>query len=157
MATPYLERYNKLEFFIYFVTGITFVLMTILFTYFAIKFRRKSEDEQGGKRSHHNTTIEVVWTVVPLIFFLVIFVWGWVVYKDFYTMPKNALEIHVYGQKWNWEFVYKNGKKSTKDLYVPVDRPVKLIMTSRDVIHSFYIPTFKIKRMCSRKLQCLAL
>ena len=144
--TPYLDRYNKLELFLYVVSGIVFVLMTFLFSYLAFKFRRKNKEEQGGKRSHHNTVIEVVWTVIPLLVFLIMFVWGWVVYKDFYTPPKNPLEIHVYGQKWSWEFVYKNGKKSTKDLYVPVDRPVKLIMTSRDVIHSFYIPTFKIKK-----------
>ena len=60
--------------------------------------------------------------------------------------PKDALEIHVYGQMWNWDFVYKNGRKSSRVLTVPVNTPVKLVMSSRDVIHSFFIPSFRIKQ-----------
>ena len=74
------------------------------------------------------------------------FGWGWVVYNKMRTPFKNALEIHVYGQMWNWDFVYKNGRKTAGTLYVPVNTPVKLIMSSRDVLHSFYVPAFRIKQ-----------
>ena len=74
------------------------------------------------------------------------FIWGCILYYDFKNPPEDSLEIHVYGQMWSWEFVYKNGRKTTNELYVPQGRPVKLIMTSRDVLHSFYIPTFRIKQ-----------
>ena len=72
--------------------------------------------------------------------------WGLIVYNKMRTPIKGALEIHVYGQMWNWDFVYKNGRKSAGTLYVPIDTPVKLVMSSRDVIHSFYVPSFRIKQ-----------
>jgi cytochrome c oxidase subunit 2 len=77
---------------------------------------------------------------------MVVFVWGWIVYQQLRTFPKDALEIAVTGQQWNWTFTYKSGKTSSGEFYVPIDQDVKMIMTSKDVIHSFYIPAFRNKQ-----------
>ena len=108
--------------------------------------KEKLQKSRGQADRHHSLFLEILWSFIPFVIFVVVFAWGWIVYKDFYTAPKNSLEIHVYGQMWNWEFVYKNGRKTSKELYVPVNQPIKLILTSRDVIHSFFIPTFRIKQ-----------
>ena len=135
-----------LEKFLIVISFISCILIILAFIYFAFRYRRRSEREEGRAKRHHNLSLEIVWSVIPFVIFLVVFIWGWLLYTDFRQAPKNSLEIHVYGQMWNWEFVYKNGKKTTNELYVPFNRPVKLIMTSRDVIHSFYIPSFRIKQ-----------
>ena len=144
--TDYVARLEKLEGFLIIISFIACFFITLAFGYFAFRFRRKEKKEEGRATQHHNLPLEVIWSCVPFVIFMVSFAWGWLVYKDARTAPKDSLEIQVYGQKWNWEFVYKNGRRTTNELYVPVDRPVKLIMTSRDVLHSFYIPTFKIKQ-----------
>ncbi|MBC86886.1 MAG: cytochrome c oxidase subunit II [Bdellovibrionaceae bacterium] len=124
--------------------------------YFAVKYRRQGEDDKTPYISH-NSTLEFLWSFIPFCIFMVVFAWGWFIYHQMRTFPEDSLEVHVYGQKWNWEFQYKSGKKTggtnletnatSKDgLYVPVNTPVKLIMTSRDVLHSFYIPGLRIKQ-----------
>ena len=145
-VTDYVARMERLEEFLIVVSFISCVLIIIAFVYFAFRYRRKTDQEEGQAQSHHNLPLEILWSFIPFVIFIVVFVWGWVVYKDFNTAPKNSLEIHVYGQMWSWEFVYKNGRKTTNELYVPSNRPVRLIITSRDVIHSFYVPAFKIKQ-----------
>ena len=145
-VTDYVARMERLEDFLIVSSFISCALIITAFVYFAFRYRRKSEKEEGQAEKHHNLPLELFWSFVPLAIFIVAFVWGWLVYKDFYTTPKNSLEIHVYGQMWNWGFIYKNGRKTTNELYVPANQPVKLIITSRDVLHSFYIPAFKIKK-----------
>ena len=120
--------------------------IVIAFLYFSFRFKRKEEKEIGSAKSHHNLKLEIVWQVIPFVIFMVAFAWGAILYYEVRRPPENSLEIHVFSQMWNWEFVYKNGRKTVNELYVPKDRPVKLIMTSRDVLHSFSIPAFKIKQ-----------
>lgn len=112
--------------------------------YFSVKYRRKTATDITPYITH-NTKLEVLWSVIPLIIFLFVFAWGWIVYHDMRAMPKNGLEIHVTGKQWAWTATYKNGVTST-EVVVPVNRDVKLILTSEDVIHSFYIPTFRLKQ-----------
>ena len=145
-VTDYVGRLQKLEDFLIIISFIACVLITLAFIYFAFLFRRKKDQEEGSAAQSHNLYLEILWSFIPFVIFMLAFVWGWLLYKDVRTAPADSLEIQVYGQKWSWEFVYKNGRKTTNELFVPVNRPVKLIMTSRDVIHSFYIPTFKIKQ-----------
>ena len=145
-VTDYVGHLQKLEEFLIGISFVVCVLIVLAFVYFAFRYRRKSEEEQGQKGSSHNNLLEFTWSFIPFLIFMGSFVWGWILYDDLRKAPADSLEIHVYGQKWNWDFVYKNGKKTTNEIVVPVDRPVKLVMTSRDVIHSFYIPTFKIKQ-----------
>lgn len=144
--TLYAEKLDALYNFLVVLSTIACVGIVILFMYFAIKFRRKSDSEVGKATVFHNVPLEVTWSAIPFLIFVVAFVWGLVVYKDYTSAPENRMEVHVYGQKWSWDFVYKNGRKITNEFYVPVNTPVKLIMTSRDVIHSFFIPSFRIKQ-----------
>ncbi len=113
--------------------------------YFVVKYKRKSASDKTPYISH-NTFLEFLWSFIPLVFFLGFFAWGWWIYHEMRKMPENALEVHVFGRQWSWEFVYKSGKSAGNEFVVPVNTPVKLIMTSRDVLHSFYIPSMRIKQ-----------
>jgi cytochrome c oxidase subunit II len=112
--------------------------------YFAIKYKRRSASDKTPYITH-DTRLEVLWSVIPLIVFLFVFAWGWVIYNDMRAMPKNGLEIQVTGKQWAWTAEYKNGVKST-EVVVPVNKDVKLILASEDVIHSFFVPSFRIKQ-----------
>jgi len=113
--------------------------------YFAVKYRRTSPDQKSAYISH-NTTLEFLWSFIPFVIFMVVFVWGWVVYSGLRTMPEDALEIAVQGQKWSWTFTYKNGRSVGAEFWVPVGQNVRLVMSSSDVIHSFYLPAFRTKQ-----------
>lgn len=113
--------------------------------YFVVKYRRKSNNDKTAYITH-NTFLEFLWSFIPLVIFLIVFAWGWIVYHDMRKMPENALEIHIFGKQWAWEAQYKSGVKAANLVVVPIDTDVKLIMTSIDVIHSFYVPSFRIKQ-----------
>lgn len=130
-----------------FLLVVSFISCAILIggmIYFVLKYKRKSPNDKTPYISH-DTRLEVLWSVLPLLIFLLVFGWGWAVYHDMREMPKNALEIQVTGKQWSWAAEYKNGVRST-DIVVPVNRDVKLILASEDVIHSFYVPSFRIKQ-----------
>lgn len=112
---------------------------------FAMKYRRKKE---GDKTPYiaHNTTLEFLWSFIPFVIFMIAFVWGWIVFHQLRKMPVDGLEIAVQAQKWDWTFVYKNGRRVASEFYVPVGQDVKLLMTSNDVLHSFYVPAFRSKQ-----------
>lgn len=129
-----------------FLIVVSFISCAILIggmIYFAVKYKRKTANDKTAYITH-DTRLEVLWSVVPLIIFLIVFAWGWVVYHEMRTMPKNALEIQITGKQWAWTAEYKNGVKAT-EVVVPVNKDVKLILGSEDVIHSFYVPSFRIK------------
>lgn len=113
--------------------------------YFVFKYKRKTNHDKTAYISH-NTFLEFLWSFIPLVIFLGVFAWGWYIYHDMRTMPKDALEVHVFGKQWAWEAEYKNGYKSVNEIVVPVDRDVKILLTSVDVLHSFYVPSFRIKQ-----------
>ncbi len=113
--------------------------------YFVGKYKRKTNNDKTAYITH-NSFLEFLWSFIPLVLFLLIFAWGWKVYHDMRTMPENAFEIHVVGKQWIWEFEYKSGVKTVNEFTVPVNTPIRLIMTSEDVIHSFYVPSFRIKQ-----------
>jgi len=113
--------------------------------FFVWKYRRKTDTDKTPYISH-NTFLEFLWSFIPLVFFLGFFAWGWWVYHQMRHMPENSLEVHVMGRQWSWEFTYKSGKTAGSEFVVPVNTPIKLIMTSQDVLHSFYIPSMRIKQ-----------
>lgn len=113
--------------------------------YFVFKYKRRTTNDKTPYISH-NTFLEFLWSFIPLVIFLGVFAWGWYIYHDMRAMPTNALEVHVFGKQWAWEAEYKNGFKTVNEVVVPVNRDVKLILTSNDVIHSFYVPSFRIKQ-----------
>lgn len=112
--------------------------------YFAYKYRRRTVEDKTPYITH-NTALEFLWSFIPLLIFLTVFGWGWYIYNNMRTMPKEAFEVEVLGMQWNWEFQYKSGA-SSNTLVVPVNKDIKLIMTSKDVLHSFYVPSFRIKQ-----------
>lgn len=130
-----------------FLIVVSFISCAILIggmIYFAIKYKRKTANDKTAYITH-DTRLEILWSVIPLIIFLFVFGWGWVIYHDMRTMPKDALEILVTGKQWAWTAEYKNGVKAT-EIVVPVRRDVKIVLASEDVIHSFYVPSFRIKQ-----------
>lgn len=131
-----------------FIHVISFILLagiTIAIIYFAWKYRRKSDNDVTPVITHNNT-LEITWSVIPLILVMIVFGWGFTGYMNHSTVPDDAYEIRVVGKSWLWEFQYENGTTSVNELNVPVDRPVKLVMSSEDVIHSFFVPDFRVKR-----------
>lgn len=113
--------------------------------YFAWKYKRKTPNDKTAYISH-SAALEFLWSFIPLVIFLGVFAWGWYIYHEMRTMPKDALEINVLGKQWAWEIEYKNGFKSVNELVVPINQDVKLLLASSDVIHSFFIPSFRIKQ-----------
>ncbi len=120
-----------------------FVLIVVLMGLFIMRYRVKDPNAEGP-RIYHNTALEVTWTAIPLGIVVVIFWLGFKGYMDLAVPPANAYEIQVTGQKWSWSFTYPTGHVDNV-LHVPTDRPVTLIMTSTDVIHSMYLPAFRAK------------
>ena len=118
------------------------IMITILI--FVIKYRRKSEDDITPVITH-NSILEVTWTVIPIILILIVFSWGFRGFLALSSAPANAYEINVTAASWLWEFQYPNGGTTVNEVFVPVDRPVKFIMRSDDVLHSLYVPDFRIK------------
>lgn len=126
---------------------IIFIALFIIGLIFVIKYKRTSQNQKAEKQITHNDAIEITWTVVPLIMVMVIFWWGYKDYLKLSLAPPNAMEIKVTGKKWFWAFEYpKDGIKLLNEFVVPVNTPIRLIMSSEDVIHSFYVPNFRIKR-----------
>jgi len=132
-----------LFYFILAVSVFFFLLIVGLMVLFVVRYRRR-EGEAAEPSPHHNMALEVTWTTIPVILVVIIFFFGFKGFLDMSTPPANAYEILVDGQKWNWSFTYPNGYVD-ENLHVPVDRPVRLVMSSADVIHSLYVPAFRIK------------
>lgn len=130
-----------------FLIIVSFISCAILIggmIYFAMKYKRKSANDKTAYITH-DTRLEVLWSVIPLIIFLLVFAWGWIIFHDMRTMPKNALEIQVTAKQWAWVAEYKNGVRSS-EIVVPVNKDVKILLASEDVLHSFYVPSFRIKQ-----------
>lgn len=132
---------------ILFVTVISvffFLLISAFLVGFAIKYRRKREDEETPYITG-NELIEITWTVIPSILLMIIFAWGYIEFKNLRTPPSDAMEVNVTAKQWLWQFDYYDGKKSLNELYVQLNRPVKMIMRSDDVLHSYFVPEFRVK------------
>jgi cytochrome c oxidase subunit 2 len=120
------------------------VLIAGLIVYFAIKHRRRAPDEIGTA-VHGALALELTWTIIPFIITMVLFVWGASVFFAEKRAPDETLNIYVVGKQWMWKFQHLDGQREIDELHVPVGRPVKLIMTSEDVIHDVFIPAFRVK------------
>ncbi|MGE3974142.1 MAG: cytochrome c oxidase subunit II [Bdellovibrionales bacterium] len=137
--------FDNLYAFLIWSSLISAVLMIGGMLYFVFKYSRKTPNDKTAYISH-NAILEFLWSFIPLVLFMAVFVWGWIVYYKQRNPPPDSMEIHVTARQWLWEFEYKNGKKTTNEIYAPVGVPVKLVMTSADVIHSFYVPSFRQKQ-----------
>ncbi|MFQ5807770.1 MAG: cytochrome c oxidase subunit II [Phycisphaerae bacterium] len=132
-------------YFILFVALFFFVLIIGLMFAFIIMYRRRQPGEAAPSKVSHSTPLEITWAVIPIILVVIMFWLGFKSYMGMRTMPANAYEINVDAKKWNWSFRYPGGIDHA-ELHVPVDTAVRLVMRSEDVIHSLYIPAFRVKR-----------
>ncbi len=130
--------------FILYVCLFFFVLIAVLMFYFMIRYRRRTPYDKVASVTH-NTPLEVAWSVLPSFVLVLMFWWGFDGFMYARTVPANPYEVKVKAQKWSWLFTYPNGSESD-NLHVPVNRPIRLVMSSEDVIHSLFVPAFRVKR-----------
>jgi cytochrome c oxidase subunit 2 len=135
-----------------FLVALSTLMSVAIFTMivvFAVRYRRRrgvmAEQIEGS------TALEVTWSVIPLFIFVAIFVWGAVIYFRERTPPRGATEVYVVAKQWMWKLQHEEGQREINELHVPVGRDVKMIMTSQDVIHSFYVPAFRIKQAAAER------
>jgi cytochrome c oxidase subunit 2 len=137
-------RWDSLYHFLVNISIFFFVLVVGAMLYFIVSFRYKP-----GRKTKYVTgshLLEGIWIAVPTIMLLGIFVWGYSIYHSMTDVPPDAYEVRVIGKQWLWTFQYDNGKTSVNEVFVPLNRPVKFVMTSEDVLHSFFVPTFRVKQ-----------
>src|SRR6476646_6729707 len=143
-ASEQAAQIDALYFFLLAVTGFFAVLVAVLVVVFAVKFHRKHDDEVGVP-IHGSLARELLWTIIPLGITMVMFVWGAQVFFHMTRPPKGAMEIYIVGKQWMWKAQHMDGSREINELHVPIGVPVKLTMGSEDVIHSFFIPDFRVK------------
>ena len=134
------------DFSLYLVLGVSLVFLigiTVVMVYFLFRYSRKRNPV--ATNITHNNTLEVIWTVIPTLLVIVMFWVGWREYRPMLTAPEDAMVIKATGQMWKWSFEYPDGKV-TDSLVVPINESVKLQLYSKDVLHSLYIPAFRIKQ-----------
>ena len=137
---------DSLFYFILYSSTILTLIVVAAMIYFIVKYRRKSHTDRP-QEVHESKWLEISWIVIPTILVMVVFFWGFRAYVSTTVPPANAYEIDVVAKKWNWTFQYRNGVEipGQEGLVVPVGQPIKLRMTSVDVLHSFFVPEFRIK------------
>lgn len=119
-------------------------LITFIILYCFLKFRRKNKNEVGAY-IHGSASLETVWTVVPFILAMIMFGWGASIYINYRRVPQDTLDVYVIGKQWMWKLQQPDGRKEINELHIPVNRNIKLIMASEDVIHDFFVPAFRVK------------
>jgi cytochrome c oxidase subunit II len=139
---------NSVDQLYYLLSGITIFFSVLIFSiifYFMLKYRRKAPGEEGTE-THTPMSLELTWTIIPSLICVVLFVWSSSLYVRNGRPPVASTEIFVIGKQWMWHLQHPEGPREINELHVPVGVPVKLTMTSQDVIHDFYIPAFRVKK-----------
>lgn len=144
-ASTFAPHVDALYAYLVLITIFFSLTITTLIVFFAVKYRRRHHGEVPRPR-HGSMILEVGWTVLPLLISMTIFVWGASTYFKAYRAPKQAMEVYVVGKQWMWKFQHATGQREINELHVPVGARVKLTMTTEDVIHSLYVPAFRIKQ-----------
>lgn len=154
-ASNHAASLDGLYVFLTIVAGVSFVLVIGAMIYFMIKYKRRGDNDKTSPITH-NGKLEFAWSAVPAVFLMVFFVWGEIDFVKLSSPPSDSIDIRVTGQKWYWTIEYPGrpqASTTTVDdgeiaplLVVPKGQPVRLTMTSKDVIHSFYIPAFRVKK-----------
>jgi cytochrome c oxidase subunit II len=126
------------------LTGAVTFAIAVVMIFFLAKYRKRATADRTPPKTE-NLAIEVTWSVIPFFIFLGLFGWGAKIYFYESIDPKNGMEVHVIGKQWMWKLEHLQGKREINQLHVPLGQTVKLVMTSQDVIHSFFMPAFRIK------------
>ena len=130
-----------------FLVALTVVFCLLVFgmvIIFAVKYRRRSDDEQPVQ-NHGNLALELSWTIIPLFLALFVFLVGADIFFRLQRSPADPLEIYAVGKQWMWKIQHESGKREINTLHVPKGQPVRVTMTSEDVLHDFFIPAFRVK------------
>jgi cytochrome c oxidase subunit 2 len=136
------QKSDAVFFFVFALSVVFLVFITALMIYFVIRYSRKRHPVAEQIEGHAG--LEIVWTVVPLILFMVIFYYGWTNYEYMRQAPRDSMVIKVNARQWSWSFQYPNGKQTT-ELYAPLGKPMRLEVRSQDVVHGFFIPAMRLK------------
>jgi cytochrome c oxidase subunit 2 len=144
-ASTIARSVDHLYFFITVITLFFTILIFLTIFYFMIKYRRRSPDERP-KAIEGSLPLEVLWTVIPTLIVAAMFVWASSLYFQNSEAPPGSMEIFVTGKQWMWKVEHPEGQREINELHVPLGRPVKLTMTSEDVIHDFFVPAFRVKK-----------
>ena len=145
-ASTFASDIDGLFMFVYYLCIFFFIIIVGAMGYFAWKYRYQGEADVKTSPIRGNHKLEIFWSAVPGAILVVIFAWGFTGFMNASVPPGDALDVRIEGQKWSWTMTYENGGSDSNTLVVPVNQPVKLTMSSIDVLHSFYIPAFRIKR-----------
>jgi cytochrome c oxidase subunit 2 len=144
-ASTMARQVDALYFFELGVASFFTILIFILIVSFAARYRRGSSANRTNPPVA-NQWMEVFWIGVPFLLGMAMFTWGAILFYHIYEPPRDALEVYVVGKQWMWHAQHSEGRAEINELHIPLGRPVKLTMTSQDVIHSFYIPAFRVKQ-----------
>ena len=144
-ASTFAGKVDALYIFLIALSVFFSLLIATLVITFVIRYRRRSEGERP-QAILGSLALELTWTLIPLGIVLVIFLWSAEVFFTIARVPPNAMEIFVVGKRWMWKAQHMTGQREINELHVPIGVPVKLIMGSEDVIHSFFIPAFRVKK-----------
>jgi cytochrome c oxidase subunit 2 len=143
-ASSIAGRVDALYFFLLAIAAFFSLLIAGLIVFYAVKYHRRSPGAVGSS-IHGGLILELTWTIVPLIITMIIFVWGASVFVAMTHPPDDALNIYVVGKQWMWKFQHLDGQREINELHVPVERNIRLIATSEDVIHDVFVPAFRLK------------
>jgi cytochrome c oxidase subunit 2 len=142
-ASTTAQGVDEFLYFLVMVCGAVGLLVATLLIYFAIRYRRRPGTPRPP-RIEGAPRLELFWTLTPLVIFLVMFVWGATLYFSAFRAPDDATVVYVVGKQWMWKVQHPEGQREINELHVPTGRPFKLVMTSEDVIHSFFVPDFRV-------------
>jgi cytochrome c oxidase subunit II len=143
-ASTAARQVDLLLLFLVTVCGAVTLLVAILMVFFAIRYRRRPGTTGNPPETHASHALEWFWTITPLLIFVSIFVMGAKVYFNAFRPPADATTIYVVGKQWMWKIQHPEGQREIDNLHVPVGKPIRLLMTSEDVIHSLFIPDFRL-------------
>ncbi len=142
--STYAAEVDWLYYVIFWISVAFFVGIVGVMGYFVVRYR--SKPGVRAKKTGHSNTLEVAWTVLPLILLIVLFHWGFQSYVRGSVAPSSSLDIRVRGAQWLWEFRHPNGMEELNEVTLPVGTPIRFIMSSGDVLHSFFVPDFRVKQ-----------
>lgn len=144
-ASSVAPRIDALFWFMVVLCGVVTIGIFAAMVWFSVKYRHGSNADRSG-RHKQSLGIELTWTLVPFALFIVVFVWSLFLFAQLHTAPANAQTIYVVAKQWMWKVQHPGGQREINMLHVPLDQPVRLTMTSQDVIHSFSVPAFRVKQ-----------
>jgi len=143
-ASTHAKNVDDIFLFVTVLSIVFFIIVAFCALWFPVIYKRRSANDRTPHWTH-NLSLEIFWSVIPLALVMVIFFWGFHAYMVGQVAPNDSLEIQATAKKWSWTFEYPDGTRSINELHVPFGKPVRVIMNSEDVLHSFFLKDFRVK------------